>query len=124
MDEILNSILDLLLKALVILLPVLFTLLTRSVMQYLKKQEAKLVSENRIFEADFLRGATRIAIAAADELYDDNEAKKSYATVQLLRIASNNGIDLDYADTSALIEGSIKSVKTELKWWTNGTSTS
>lgn len=122
MDDLLQVLQNSLITLLIVIIPVLFAILTRALVSYLKTQQLKLERDGRESEAYVLDRLTSLAIAAAEEIYDEQErsGKLEYASQQLSRIAGDNGLDLSEEDTRLLIEGSLKQIKGELRSWDYG----
>ncbi len=120
MEDILQIVLDSLLKFLVLLIPILFGLLTRAAINYIKAKQLELENQNRLIESRVLFGLTSLVISSAEELFDDNDQKSTWAQLELRRIAFKRGIVLSERDAKTVIEGSLKSVKSELRYFVNG----
>lgn len=122
MDDLLQTALDAFVKLLIVVIPVLFAILTRAAVSYLRSQQVKLESENRETEAFLLERMVGLAINTAEEIFDEEQfaEKRDYVSIQLERIAAESGLNLNDEDVQLLIEGSLKRVKNELRTWTYG----
>lgn len=122
MDDLLQTALDALVKLLIVIVPVLFAILTRAVVSYLKSQQVKLENQNREVEAYLLERLVELAIGTAEEIFDEEQfaEKRDYVSIQLERMADDYGLNLNDEDVQLLIEGSLKRVKNELRTWNNG----
>lgn len=122
MDDLLQTALDAFVKLLIVVIPVLFAILTRAAVSYLRSQQVKLESENRETEAFLLERMVGLAINTAEEIFDEEQfaEKRDYVSIQLERIAAESGLNLNDEDVQLLIEGSLKRVKNELRTWNYG----
>lgn len=122
MDDLLQTALDALVKLLIVIVPVLFAILTRAAVSYLRSRQVKLESENRGVEAYLLERLVGLAIITAEEIFDEGQfaEKRDYVSIQLERMAAENGLNLNDEDVQLLIEGSLKRVKNELRTWNYG----
>ena len=122
MDDLLQVALDALIKLLIVVIPILFAILARSAVSYLRAQQVKLENQNREVEAYLLERLVGLAINTAEEIFDEGQflEKRDYVSIQLTRMAAENGLNLNDEDVQLLIEGSLKRVKNELRTWNNG----
>lgn len=120
MEDILQIVLDSLLKFLVLLIPILFGLLTRAAINYIKAKQLELENKNRLIESRILLRLTSLVVSSAEELFNDNNRKSTWAQLELRRIAFKSGIVLSERDAKTVIEGSLKEVKSELRYLRNG----
>ena len=114
MDAVLEVFTEAVIKALIVIIPVLFAVLTAFIVRFLQAQMAKLEREGRDFELYLLQEFTQMAVLAAEQLLEAGEEKYDYAAESLVDWATSAGIELTEEQAMTLIEGTVFAIQNEL----------
>jgi len=117
MDTLLEVLTEALIKAAIIIIPILLAVLTTYLVKFLQAQMVKLEREGRDLELLLLQEFTQIAVLAAEQLLahdeEDNE-RFEFASESLKKLASEAGIPITEDQILLLIEGTVHALQNEL----------
>lgn len=117
MDILLEVITEALIKAAIVIIPILFAVLTAFIVKFLQAQMLKLEREGKDVELLLLQELTNIAVLATEQILRHDEAseeKLNFARKSLLQMASDVGISLTPDQALLLIEGTVHAIQNEL----------
>lgn len=116
MDTILEVLTEAVIKALIIIIPIVFAVLTAYVIKFLQAQMAKLEREGKDFELFLLQEFAQIAVLAAEQVIGPGEGKRKYrfASRSLSKLAVEAGIPISENQALLLIEGTVHAIQNEL----------
>jgi hypothetical protein len=114
MDTVLEILSEAVIKALIIVIPILFAVLTAYLVKFLQAQMAKLEREGKDIELILLQEFANIAVLAAEQLLKEGPDKFEFATESLMELADQAGIAITDDQVLLLVEGTVHAIQNEL----------
>lgn len=116
MDTLLEILTEALIKAAIVIIPILFAVLTAYIVKFLQAQMVKLEREGKDVELLLLQELTNIAVLAAEQMlkHEEGSDKFKFASESLLSLAAEAGVALTQEQALLLIEGTVHAIQNEL----------
>ena len=116
MDTVFEVLTEAAIKALIIIIPIIFAVLTTFIVKFLQAQMAKLEREGKDFELFLLQEFTHIAVLATEQIlsHEEGSTKFKFASRSLMKLALEAGVSLSAEQAMLLIEGTVHAIQNEL----------